>query len=97
MDAGSAHFARGSYTLSYPQLKNVRLAWTHSTPLKFLLKEGRWRRLKERRGEGGQGGHGAEGDEEGEGEGSEGDKKLSGQDIIFDILVPFAFQKYSIC
>ena len=97
MDAGSAHFARGSYTLSYPQLKNVRLAWTHSTPLKFLLKEGRWRRLKERRGEGGQGGqggqggHGAEGDEEGEG--GEGDNKLSVQDIIFDILVPSAFQK----
>ena len=29
--------------------------------------------------------------------GGEGENKLSGQDIIFDILVPSAFQKYSIC
>ena len=29
--------------------------------------------------------------------GGEGENKLSGQDIIFDILVPSAFQKYIIC
>ena len=69
--------------------KNVRLAWTHSTPLNlFLKREGGG-------GEGGEGGKGGEGCERGEG--GEGDNKLIGQDIIFDILVPFAFQKYSIC
>ena len=50
--------------------------------------------------QGGQRGHGAEGDNEGqgddEGKGGKGGNK-SGQDIIFDILVPSAFQKYSIC
>ena len=41
---------------------------------------------------------GDEGDEWGDGGNwGEGDNKLSGQDIIFDILVPSAFQKYSIC
>ena len=41
------------------------------------------------RDEGGEGGKGSEG--------GEGDNKFNGQDIIFDILVPSAFQKYSIC
>ena len=40
----------------------------------------------------GKGGKGDEGDAKGK-----ADNKLSGQDIIFDILVPSAFQKYSIC
>ena len=48
--------------------------------------------------EGDKGDKGGEGGEEGEGgEGGEGDNKLSGQDIIFDILVPSAYKKYSIC
>ena len=31
-------------------VKNVRLAWTHSTPLNFFLEEKRWRPRKEQRG-----------------------------------------------
>ena len=43
---------------------------------------------------GGKGDEGDKGDKGGEGgEESEGDNKLSGQDIIFDILVPSAFKK----
>ena len=50
---------------------------------------------------GAKGDEGSEGDEGGKGgkgdEGGEGDNKFSGLDTIFDILVPSAFQKYSIC
>ena len=68
----------------------VRLAWTHSTPLIFLEE-----------GMGMNGGHrgprgqkGLWGQREQKGQGG---NKLSGQDIIFGILVHSVFQKYSIC
>ena len=70
----------------------VRLAWTHSTPLIFL-EEGMGMNGGQR---GPRGQKGLWGQREQKGQGG---NKLSGQDIIFGILVPSVFflQKYSIC
>ena len=48
---------------TFSTTKNVRLAWTHSTPLEFFLEEGRGRRGKKKGVElGGKGDEGDKGD-----------------------------------
>ena len=56
---------------SFVTIKNVRLAWTHSTPWNLFLEEGRGRRREKKGVE--WGGKGDEGDE-----GDEGDKGAKG-------------------